>query len=82
MLNKRKEHRNTAKNLSQIQIQLGKEPNIYNFKVLPPQNTYSPQVRRASQWKDGTDKTMCHFKGWPENTVFTYNVLPKYVKPS
>lgn len=42
MLNKRKEHRNAAKNLSQIQIQLGKEQNIYNFKVLPPQNTYSP----------------------------------------
>lgn len=39
ILNKRKAHRNTAKNMSQIQIQLGKEQNIYNFKVhpLPPE---------------------------------------------
>lgn len=47
ILNKRKAHRNTGKHLLQVQIQLGKEQNIYNFNVhLPPKYLF-PTGRRV-----------------------------------
>lgn len=82
-LNRIKANRTQLKNSHRLKLNWAGNRIFAQFQsTLPTKHLLPKGYKSTLHWKNGASKTMCHLKGWPENTVFTHNVLAKYVKPS